>query len=416
MKSIALLALISISSADAMAQVDQICPPANSTEIYIDSYLRSKIPQQSVLGSLRMYARLLAPFDAEKPTLLVINGGPGGDHSIVKSFDKLSSTMNVVSFDHRGLGCTKITSRFDSEFVAGIYSMDQAANDLDYLRRQLLGKDGKWWVYGVSYGGMLGQRYILKHPSHILGAILDSTFHRSTAIDVGRRQYKSLFIDQNPEVKALYDEIVAKYPDARESILWTIWGETYSYEGRLKGIKEFFRTILAAPSPDAARRLYQREKYDGPISGMSYEIICQEIWDFPSHDDHKYYFADFVTNCSQFKKIRIPMDWGNELSRLPVRTFIWAGAFDPVTPASVMREMHELIPNSILYENSEAGHGLWWEKPECALNLLRKFVAESSNETLEKLIASQECQSAPEFDKNGLNRWERITGQKVPSF
>jgi len=419
MKAGVLLIIILSHSIATLAQAHNACPAPNDLEIYVDSSLsfnRANESDLAVLGSLRMYARLLAPFDATKPTILIINGGPGGDHSIVNEFNALSSDMNVVSFDHRGLGCTKITSRFDSGFHRGLYSMERAADDLDRLRRTLLGHDGKWWVYGISYGGMLGQKYLIKYAAHVRGAILDSTFHRSTAIDVGRRQYKNLFIEHDPEVKNLYEEVVAKYPDAHDKVLSAMWGYTYSYEGRLSGLKSLFNAILAASTPEQARGLYTKQQLDGPVGGMSYDIACTEIWDHPEGSDYNFYFSGFIANCDRYKGIRAPLDVAEGLRNLSVRTFIWAGAFDPVTPSSVMREMHALIPNSVLYENIHAGHGLWWEKPECTLALLRQFVSGATNETLHASIASQTCQSAPDLDIESINRWERITGQKIPSF
>jgi hypothetical protein len=110
------------------------------------------------------------------------------------------------------------------------------------------------------------------------------------------------------------------------------------------------------------------------------------------------------------------MNWAEDLRTLPVRTFIWAGAFDPVTPSSVMREMHALIPNSLLYENSQAGHGLWWEKPECARSLLRQFVSGANDVTINATAASAACQSSPNLQTESLKRWEHITGHKTPGF
>jgi pimeloyl-ACP methyl ester carboxylesterase len=415
----ALLLLTLVFFGGTSARAQSVCPESNDLEMYVDANLFSATQQNAkseISGTLRMYTRLLTPFDAAKPTILIINGGPGGDHSIVTEFSTLSSDMNVISFDHRGLGCTKITSRFDSGFYRGLYSMERAADDLEALRRRLLGDDGKWWVYGVSYGGMLGQKYLIKYPTHVHGAILDSTFHKSTAIDVGRRQYKRLFIEHDPEVKGLYEAVVAKYPEARESVLWAMWGYTYSYSGRLTGLKDFFNSILAAQTDAEARAIYTGYEEVGPVSGMMYDILCSEIWDYPVGSDHSYYFAEFINSCQRYKDIRNPMDWAEDLRKLPMRTFIWAGAFDPVTPSSVMHEMHALIPNSLLYENQYAGHGLWWEKPECAHGLLRQFIAGASDKMLYASIASESCQAVPDAEKESLNRWERITGQKVPSF
>src|SRR3990167_3234667 len=85
----------------------QTCPAANNTDRYVITKLHAE-NQGEAAGEIRIYYKLLNEYNREKPTLLVINGGPGGDHSIIDIFrnTELAEKMNIVSFDHRGLGCT----------------------------------------------------------------------------------------------------------------------------------------------------------------------------------------------------------------------------------------------------------------------------------------------------------------------
>ena len=390
------------------------CPEAGSVERYVTTRL---LKEEAASGQVRVYYRLLREFDATKPTLLIINGGPGGDHSLINSFGPLAGELNIVGFDHRGLGCTKIVSRGDTEYAAGTYAITRAADDIEAIRADLLGT-GTWHVYGVSYGGMLAQRYAIQYPKSVRTLILDSTFYESHAIEVGRRQYVALFIDTLPEVKALFAEIIAKYPDAHDNLLRMIWGLTYDYRGRTVEIKDLFAKVLAATSAEEARKLYASPVYLGPFEGMSPAIICEEIWDHPAVTaEDQFYFAVFGAQCPKYLPYRQPMAWEGDLRALKVKTFIWAGGFDPVTPASVSEKMHGMIAGSLFFKNDYAGHGLFWEKRNCALKLMRQFWAAGDEHTIMATVATNECQGVPTIEVDDYVPWRAASRAGAhPSF
>ena len=120
------------------------CPKADATHRYTLTRLISE--NLGDAPDLLVYYTLLAPFDASKPTLLVINGGPGGDSSIINTFEKtaLAKKLNIVGFDHRGLGCTKTLGPDSTLYKTGIFAMRRAAGDIDAIRKDLLGENGCW--------------------------------------------------------------------------------------------------------------------------------------------------------------------------------------------------------------------------------------------------------------------------------
>src|SRR5262249_38077466 len=130
----------------------QTCPAASGTDRYVVTKLRAEVKGDNA-GVIRVYYKLLNSFDPQKPTLLVINGGPGGDHSLIDLFrgTELEKKMNIVGFDHRGLGCTQSISPWNTYYEKGIYSMSRASDDIEAIRKDLLGDQGKWFVFGISY-------------------------------------------------------------------------------------------------------------------------------------------------------------------------------------------------------------------------------------------------------------------------
>src|SRR5580704_17983547 len=125
------------------------CPAASDTDRYVVTKLQADKPDNAA-ETISVYYKLLNTFDPQKPTLLVINGGPGGDHRMMEEFrgTELEKKMNIVGFDHRGLGCTHVLSAWNTFYQPGIYSMSRASDDIDAIRKDLLGKQGKWFVYG----------------------------------------------------------------------------------------------------------------------------------------------------------------------------------------------------------------------------------------------------------------------------
>ena len=102
-----------------------------------------------------------------KPTLLLLHGGPGYDHSGFKpAFSQLADIAQIVYYDHRGHGRS-------SRCPPSQWTLDTWADDVVRLC-DALGID-KPIVLGQSFGGFVAQRYIARHPGHAAKVILSST-------------------------------------------------------------------------------------------------------------------------------------------------------------------------------------------------------------------------------------------------
>ena len=102
-----------------------------------------------------------------KPTLLLLHGGPGFDHSLYKpAFSALADIAQVVYLDHRGNGRS-------SGDDPNTWSLAQWGDDVKGFC-DVLGID-KPIVYGASFGGMVALAYATRHPEHPGKLILVST-------------------------------------------------------------------------------------------------------------------------------------------------------------------------------------------------------------------------------------------------
>ena len=98
-----------------------------------------------------------------KPTLVLLHGGPGADHSVYKpGFSQLSDLCQIVYLDHRGNG------RSD-ESAAEHWTLDRWADDLLALINSLGIEEPI--LYGASMGGFVAQAFATKYPE-IPGALI----------------------------------------------------------------------------------------------------------------------------------------------------------------------------------------------------------------------------------------------------
>jgi len=120
------------------------------------------------------------PAMREKPTLLLLHGGPGFDHSIYKPaysaladaaqviyLDHLSrSSISIIYLDHRGNGRSEDGPRES-------WNLAQWGDDV-HAFCEALGIASPI-VLGASFGGMVALAYATRHPAHPSKLVLIST-------------------------------------------------------------------------------------------------------------------------------------------------------------------------------------------------------------------------------------------------
>jgi len=100
----------------------------------------------------------------EKPVLVCLPGGPGGDHQTMRpAFDRFASVAQVIYLDHRASG------RSDRDDPS-CWTLDQWGDDVAAFC-DALGLE-KPIVLGVSGGALVTQAFLARHPDRAGGAIL----------------------------------------------------------------------------------------------------------------------------------------------------------------------------------------------------------------------------------------------------
>src|SRR5450631_1160701 len=107
------------------------------------------------------------PAMREKPTLLLLHGGPGFDHSIYKpAYSALADVAQIIYLDHRGNG------RSEDGPQEG-WNLGHWGDDVRAFCDTL--GIAKPIVLGASFGGMVALAYATRHPAHPSKLVLIST-------------------------------------------------------------------------------------------------------------------------------------------------------------------------------------------------------------------------------------------------
>jgi proline iminopeptidase len=251
----------------------------------------------------------------EKPTLLLLHGGPGFDHSAFKpKFGAFADICQVVYYDHRGNGRSDYGDK-------ALWNLDVWADDVVRFC-DALGIE-KPIVLGNSFGGMVAMRYLARHPEHAAKVVLSSTAARMNL----------------PEVYDIFEKLGGTEARAIAEKFWT------------EPTQEVHQEYLRICGP-----LYTQTP--GNALGSTAVIRNPEVG------------AHFIMGEQKTMNL-IP---GLEKAQCPV--LLLAGAWDPVCPVSVMEEIRSALPaEQVRWELFEhCGHGVFRDDPDRAFAILREFI------------------------------------------
>jgi proline iminopeptidase len=260
----------------------------------------------------------LVPVDGklvERPTVLLLHGGPGLDHATYKlGLHELRDVAQVVMYDHRGHG------RSDWR-TADEWNLDTWADDVVRLC-DALGVE-RPIVLGNSFGGFVAQHYLARHPTHPAKVVLSSTVARWN-------------------LDACLDAFRALGGDEAEAAARAFWTEPTA---------EHRNTYLRVCGP-----LYTQTP-GNVFAGV--ETIRNDA---------------LFTHWNDGENQTFDLRPGLAEAQCPV--LVLAGELDPVCPMVGAEEIvAALPPQHVQYERFQhSGHGVFRDEPERAMAVLREFI------------------------------------------
>ena len=253
----------------------------------------------------------------ERPTLILLHGGPGFDHAMFKpSFASLAEVAQLIYLDHRGNGRSEHGD-------PALWTLDQWGDDV-HAFCVALGIE-KPIVLGYSFGGFVAQSYATRHPDHPAKLVLYSTapvLHDAPVLDafeaIGgaevRKIVEAYFTNRTSETRAAFNATC--FP--------------------------LYNTKPGDPN------LLQRSTFNNAVSTHFFE--------------------------GEGKR----MDFRPSLDHIACPTLVVAGAKDPRCPLPFAHMIASAIRPELarLVIFDECGHGPHVEEPERAMQLLRDFILE----------------------------------------
>jgi pimeloyl-ACP methyl ester carboxylesterase len=403
------------------------------------------------LGTTKVAFAVRTRFDRKRPslgTIMAIDGGPGYGSTassfarpLVAALGPLLRRHDLVLVDERGTGrsdpidCPGLQKGLTQEYIAvgecanqlgpryAGYTTAEAAVDLDVVRRAL--GLGKVFLYGDSYGTLLGQAYAARYEANLRALILDSSypgdndpFYRSIypaslhGLRVICRHSPSCSGDPVARFSRVVDRFHAAHRST-EGILSVLLGAADLAPRSFLSLDDADRRFLAGDPGRLNRLIAPGPAGEGDVHEFSYGLeIAVECNDYPLLWDPqaplrerirqlsasvrklpRHYFAPFsrreyilssaarLTNCLAWPappagglERPVPRDWRASKS---FPTLILAGQVDNITSVHEGRLVRARFPRSRFYVVPDRGHvsSLFFPFRSPAVGVIRKFIA-----------------------------------------
>lgn len=271
---------------------------SDGTRVFVEVIGRKVVPDGSTMR--------------ERPTMLLLHGGPGFDHSTLASlFEPLAADMQLVLVDHRGQG------RSEGDDPAE-WNLDRWVPDIVDLCDALELEHPI--VLGQSFGGIVALAVAARYPGLPSKLIVSSSLARFRP-DRSFPMFERLGGLQVREV-----------------------AERHFRELTDESHEEFMRVCLPVYNPNPM-----------PPEALARVRLKPEVGN---------HF---------FRNEGLTVDLFPELGSIRCPTLVLGGELDPITPVADSEDIAAAIPNAELVIVEGAGHGVFRDKPDEALALIREF-------------------------------------------
>jgi pimeloyl-ACP methyl ester carboxylesterase len=251
----------------------------------------------------------------ERPALVVLHGGPGFDHALMRPyFDRFADTHQVIYIDHRGNG----RSGGEPE----TWKLAQWGDDVKAVCDSL--GVVKPAVYGLSFGGMAAMAYATRHPDDPARLILASTAAKM-------------------DLEATYEMMLRLGGERARTIARRFWTDP-----SVEAASDYMATCLPLYNPSANADWGQTQRAIMRTEVMFHFIVGEQR----------------------------TMDMLGDLAKIRCPTLVLAGGVDPITPVACSRAIFRAIPTGLaeLEVFEGAGHGVHRDEPDRAEASLRRFL------------------------------------------
>jgi proline iminopeptidase len=263
--------------------------------------------------------------DGDKTPLLLLHGGPGSSSFYLEPLKELSKDRPVIFIDQ--LGCGRSTRITDTTLM----TIEKNVEQLEQVVKAL--KLDRYYLYGHSWGTMLGIDYYLKYPNGIQALIFASPLFRT---EIWMQDADSLVLKLPME-----HQLAIRESDKQKN---------YSSESYQNAVNAYYKAHL--------RRSEQRKSQKDSSDLFFGEKVYTFMWG-PSE-------FKVTGNLLNYDRIK-------DLPKIKVPTLLTAGEFDEARPNSV-KYYTSLIPGAKFHLIPNAAHVTMDDNVKENNQLLRDFL------------------------------------------
>ena len=169
-----LLTLISLSFLGCKSETNS--GKYSQTPSYLDSSKNpdqflggiKMVPIQTPKGEFKVWTKRVGNNPSMK--VLLLHGGPGMTHEIYESFDGYFPNAEIEYYYYDQLG----SYYSDQPEDLSLWQLDRFVEEVEQVRLALGLDASNFYLYGQSWGGILGMQYALKYQEHLKGLIISN--------------------------------------------------------------------------------------------------------------------------------------------------------------------------------------------------------------------------------------------------
>lgn len=270
-------------------------------------------------------------FGSGDDVLVGLHGGPGMPHDYLAPLARhAGEDLTVYLYDQFGVGHSDKPAPGDFDR----YTVEHYREEVEAVR-QAIAPDGDFYLYGQSWGGMLGQEYVLEYGTHVDKLVLANTLADT------QTAYESMrsVLDELPTED---QEIIEAY-EARHEY------DAAEYEAALDGA---YRSHVC-----------RTEEYPKPVAS-TFDRINPDIYGL-MWGPNEYVLKDTA-------RLR-GWDIREEITDIDVETLVLTGGYDEISP-TIAQDIADRIPNAHLHEFDESSHMPFWEESDEHYDRLEEFL------------------------------------------
>jgi proline iminopeptidase len=266
--------------------------------------------------------------------MLTLHGGPGCTHEYLECFESFLPQQGIEFYYYDQLG----SAYSDQPKDKSLWTVDHFREEVEQVR-VALGLNN-FFLYGHSWGGMLGIEYALKYQQHLRGLIISNM--PASVASYAKHAYE-LRQKFPREIIKILDKYEAKEDYTASEYQEVLFNQLY--------LRHMCR-INPWPEPlERVLRNWNTEVYNTMYGPNEFVVTgTEKDWD----------------RWSEIKNIRVP-------------TFLSVGRHD-MTSVEDVQKMGELIPNSRVCICENGSHLSMYDDQETYFRDLIKFIKDFENE------------------------------------